>query len=158
MKIINLIHGKSTMVDDEDYELLTTQRCKVILRSSITGTYHAQFKGVRLHRYLMNLTKDDKCLVDHIDGNPLNNQKSNLRICNNSENSRNSKKAKNNTSGYKGVFFENDNKKKRYKVCISINNKRKHVGRYETANEAAIAYNDAAIKYYGEFARLNELR
>ena len=106
---------------------------------------------VRLHRLLLNLPKDK--LIDHIDGNPLNNTRPNLRECSNAENLMNKGKYANNKSGYKGVIWH-----KRDKVwhsCIRSSGKLKHLGVYRCKHLAALAYNKAAIKYHGEFAHLN---
>ena len=91
--------------------------------------------------------------VDHIDNNPLNNQKYNLRICLLKDNSKNSTKRKNTSSKYKGVYFETGTKK--YKANIKVNYKTISLGRFTNEIDAAKAYDAAAIKYFGEFANLN---
>jgi hypothetical protein len=99
----------------------------------------------------MNCPK--KYTVDHIDNNPLNNQKSNLRICSLKDNSKNSTKRNNTSSKYKGVYFENYTKK--YKANIKVDYKTINLGRFLNEIDAAKAYDKAAIKYFGEFANLN---
>jgi len=98
----------------------------------------------------MNVT-DPKIQIDHIDNNPLNNQRSNLRECTNQQNSFNKSKNKNNKSGFKGVYF--DKYANKYKAQIQINNKVKHLGRFDTAEEAHEAYKKSALEYHGEFVR-----
>jgi hypothetical protein len=90
--------------------------------------------------------------VDHIDGNPLNNRIENLRVATYSENSRNQKKRKNNTTGYKGVSF--NKKYKKYTASICLDGKVKALGSFNTPEEAYEIYKEAALKYYKEFARV----
>jgi hypothetical protein len=96
---------------------------------------------------------DDK-QVDHINHNTLDNQKStNLRVCTHSENLQNARKHKiSNTSPYKGVIIMG---KKAY-AFIVVDKKKIRLGKFETPELAAVAYNKAAIKYFGEFACINE--
>jgi len=92
--------------------------------------------------------------VDHKDGNGLNNRKANLRLCTNSQNQANRNGTqRNNTSGFNGVTWSKHDKKWRAKIML--NKKRVHLGGYYTAAEAANAYDKAAIKLFGEFARVN---
>ena len=103
-----------------------------------------------LHRYLTN--PNDNMVVDHINGNKLDNRKSNLRICTQSENNKNAKKHKRNTSSqYKGVSKYNN----RWRVGISVNNKRKHIGYFNDELDASIAYDKAAIMYFGIYCKTN---
>lgn len=104
-----------------------------------------------LHRMIMPESKR----VDHIDGNGLNNKRSNLRAVTHKQNIRNTRTPKNNKSGYKGV--SKDNWTNLWRVWIEVDGKRISGGRFESKNEAALIYNKMAIKYFGEFARLNVL-
>jgi hypothetical protein len=90
--------------------------------------------------------------IDHIDRNGFNNVWSNLRVATTSQNAANRTKNSRNKSGYKGVSW--DKKRNRWAVQICINNKRIHLGRYIDLNEAIMAYQDAAIFYFGDFARV----
>jgi hypothetical protein len=110
-------------------------------------------KMVGLHRFLLNLEVGDSKIVDHIDRNPLNNTKVNLRLCSGAQNQGNRKINKNNTSGYRGVSWEKTNQK--WKACVYKNNKQIWLGLFDSKEKAAIAYNDAAIIYFGDFATLN---
>lgn len=103
----------------------------------------------RIHRLIMGVTDKD-IVVDHINHNGLDNRKSNLRICTSGQNTCNCLTSKNNKSGHKGVYWS----KERNKWCaqISINNKTKGLGRYDTIEEAIEAREKAAKEYYGEFA------
>ena len=104
---------------------------------------------ISLHRLIMN-NPIGKC-VDHINGNTLDNRQNNLRVCKHAENIRNQKKRIDNTSGYKGVYWHK--RLSKWRVQIRHNNKRIHLGYFETAIDAHEAYCDAVQKYHGEFGR-----
>jgi hypothetical protein len=91
--------------------------------------------------------------VDHINGNGLDNRKSNLRICTHQQNCENSRKRKKSFSKYKGVYWSKNAKK--WVAQITIDGKSKHLGYFELEEDAAAAYDKAAVKYFGEFACLN---
>lgn len=102
----------------------------------------------RLHRLIMNCPKE--FIIDHINGNPLDNRKCNLRICTNQQNICNCDIPKNNKSGCKGVYWS-----KQYKVWIAqvtINNKTKRIGQSTNYEDAVKMRIEAAKKYYGEYA------
>jgi hypothetical protein len=91
--------------------------------------------------------------VDHINGNSLDNRMSNLRSCTHQQNRCNSKLSSNNSTGFKGVDYMKS--KEKFRARIKYQYKEIHLGLFEYAEDAALAYNDAAITYFGEFARLN---
>jgi hypothetical protein len=97
-----------------------------------------------LHRLILNATKSK--VIDHIDGNGLNNTRKNLRLVSAMQNRRNTKKQSNNTSGYKGVYYSKKNKNWCSAVCHR--GKNIYIGSYDTAEDAAKAY-DAKIKELG---------
>lgn len=99
--------------------------------------------------------------TDHINRNRLDNRKKNPRVCSHAENCRNKGNRIDNKTGYKGVY----KRKKRfphysdgYQARIFFNGERITVGTYKTAAEAAEAYNKAALTFFGEYARLNDVK
>lgn len=104
---------------------------------------------VRLHRFIMNVNNKEY-EVDHIDGNPLNNLKSNLRICIKEENAMNQKISTKNTSGHVGVYW--DSSRNKWCAILNANKKRIYIGRFDDFNEAVIAREQAEEKYMGEFS------
>jgi len=144
--------GKSAKVNDADYKKLSE------LKWNFDGKYAVRPNGVYMHRVVMGLPrkKENNLEVDHINGDQLDNRKKNLRVCNHQQNRANSKLQANNTSGFKGVHLSNETyRKKKWVVEFKLNGQKIYLGRYLTKEEAAKAYNKAAIKFYGEFARLN---
>lgn len=134
------------VIDSEDYYKVKNLRLSIDGRRS--SVYCNSVKK-KLHQIILKKRKGYN--IDHIDGDILNNRKSNLRYCSQAQNSRNSAIPKNNISGYKGVM----RRKNRWCSRIKYNYKGIHLGMYDSKIEAAKAYNKAAIKYFGEFARLN---
>lgn len=162
MKIISISKGEQTLVDDEDYEILNSIKWQCFKRKRYQKiekyartTIQVDKKKVSLLMHRVIMGDPIGFLVDHINGNTLDNRKSNLRLVNNSQNLMNSEPRKNCSSKYKGVSFDSNTGK--YKAQIQINKKRTHLGLFENELEAAICYNENALKYYGEYARINEL-
>lgn len=117
---------------------------------SDTG-YASSRDGVKLHRLIMKAKPNE--YVDHIYGDKLDNRKKKMRLCTNAENCRNAKIKSNNTSGYKGVTWHKDAKK--WLAEITFNYCKIYLGLHNDSKAAAIAYNEAASKYHGQFAKLN---
>lgn len=156
MKEIQLTKGLSVKVDDEDYEWLIKFKwyCNnrgYAVRSSHFKTESGKWtcKTVLMHREIANAPKGMD--VDHADLDPLNNQRYNLRVCTRTENSLNRGLCKANTSGFRGV----NKADKKWIARIAFNGKRLYLGAFTDKQEAVRAYNAAALKYHGEFARLN---
>jgi len=165
MKLIQLTKGKFTMVDDEDFEELNKVKwhCDSVGYASRRLPMALGEKGklIRMHRYIMNPPKDMQ--VDHIDRNKLNNQRANLRICTSAENQRNmmSSKSRGASSKYKGVCVAkriwNGKVRTYFTANIRFNRKTFHLGYFKDETLAALAYNEAAIRFHGEFAALNKI-
>ena len=108
-----------------------------------------------LHRVILDVF-DPSIQVDHINRNIHDNRKSNLRLCSHRENILNRGIQGNNTSGYKGVH-KIKNEENVWMAHIGVNGAKLYLGRYNTPEEAAKVYNKAAIKYFGDFAKVNKL-
>lgn len=159
MKKIPLTQAKHALVDDEDYEHLTQWKWHVG-RSRNTDKFCARrtdrTNGITylfMHRVILKAPEDME--VDHIDGNPLNNQKSNLRLCTRTQNNQSRRMFRHNKSGYKGVW--RNSKGKPWMACITVSGKVINLGYYTDRQEAARAYDKAARKYYDSFAVTNEM-
>jgi hypothetical protein len=141
-----------TIVDEELwYELSKIGWC--LSQGYISGSIDK--KNTRLHRYLKD-APDDK-FVDHIDGNPLNNKKSNLRLADEKENSYNKNKSVNTANTYKGVTIKKDNNLNPYNASIIKDSITYHIGNFNTEIKAAIGYNLKAVELFGEFANINKI-
>lgn len=161
MKEIKLNEGKVAIVDDEDYERLMAMgkwrlnKAGYVFRSLCFKNQCGKWstKGFWLHRDILNPPKD--MVIDHINGDKLDNRKCNLRICKQAENNRNTKVNKTNKIGLKGVSKRSTSKN--YYARIMVNRKYIYLGDFTCPVEAARAYNAAAIKYHREFAKLNQI-
>lgn len=147
------------LVDNEDFERVQKFRWRLLSHDNYAGTYGYSKKNgknelVLMHRLLMQPDN----MVDHIDRNGLNNQKSNLRLCNMSQNAANRTLSPLNKSGYKGVFKLDEKlyPKNPWKAKIGVNSKRKSLGNFSTALDAAKAYDKAAVENFGDFALTNK--
>ncbi len=161
MREIKLTQGKTAFIDDDDFEKLSKFKW---CYSKSTG--YAVRKGrkasgeprtVHMHRYIVlheNRYVDE---VDHINGNKLDNRKCNLRTATCQKNAFNRKKPNvNSTSKYKGVLKRKNSTK--WEARLKINNKAIYLGKFADEVDAALAYNSAALKYYGPYARLNRIQ
>jgi hypothetical protein len=135
-------------VDEEDMAFLASHKWRIGPQGYLVRTV----KGgtVLFHREILGLSVGDGIVVDHIDGDRLNNRRSNLRLCTRAENTRNQRLSCKNTSGYKGVTFNKANGK--WTSQIMLNKKRKHLGSFNTPQEAYAAYCAAATIHHKEFA------
>ena len=141
-------------VDDCDFEKLNAFRWHIVKdgkRRYAQRSYRANGKkfNLRMHREILGLKKSYH-YGDHVDGDGLNNQRENIRKCSNAQNQMNCVGRK---KGYKGVHTHG----KKWRAYIKKNQKSINLGTFDTELDAAKAYNEAANRLFGEFARLNLL-
>lgn len=150
--IIKRFYNKSTRyapIDLEDVEKIKDLRwyhCEGHCPKHVT-----KIKSIILSRYILGITNNDT-LVDHKDGDWLNNRKSNLRIANKSTNAMNSKRRIDNNSGTRGISWSKE--KKKWHVYITLNKKRKFIGYFSNRNEAINQRIKYENKLFGEFRRI----
>lgn len=154
MKYVNIANTTiKAMVDDEDRDL-KYYKWRLHPRGYVQTTF-PNYGDAYMHRVVMERVVGRALetyeQVDHINGVKTDNQRDNLRLANNAQNNQNRPKQSNNTTGYRGVSF--NSRLNRYRATIQ----NKHLGYFDTAKEAALAYNDAAIELFGEFAHPNEV-
>ena len=151
-KEIRLTQNKFALVDDDDFERINIKKYHAVKLGRCFYAYKwSRGKNISMHRDILQALPGE--MVDHINGNGLDNRKENLRMCNKAQNRINSGLQKNNTSGYKGVYLQCTSKK--YIAHITVNKKCVHLGIFEDPIEAALSYDEAARKYHGIFARTN---
>lgn len=166
------VHDSNEIIEYEDYAelILYNKECKEIARAIIdledvdnikiykwymnpSGYIINRGKNIGfLHRFIMDCPDD--LVVDHINHNPLDNRKENLRICTQEQNMCNQSIRKDNKSGCPGVYYVE--RKSKWVAQIRINKKTKHLGYFNTIEEAIEARRQAEIEYFGEFAPTRE--
>lgn len=151
-KLIPLTQGQQTIVDDEDYTFLMQWKwyCH---QGYARRTEGGGRKARQIHMHRIILKAPENMEVDHIDGDKLNNQKVNLRLVSHASNTQNARPRKDGRSPFKGVIWHSQSNK--WRPRITVNHRRIHLGYFTDEIEAAKAYDHAARKYHGEFARLN---
>jgi hypothetical protein len=147
VKTLTLSNGEETYIDDADFALVGSISWSACKRYHCT--YAINTKHGYLHRLVAAANKEHE--VDHIDGNGLNNQRSNLRCATRSQNQHNRGKYSNNTSGFKGVTWMKTTGQ--WKASIKLNNKQFCLGSYKEPSEAYAAYCAGAEALHGNFAR-----
>lgn len=145
MKEIQLTQGKVALVDDEDFERINRLKWHADKKPR-QDKWYARNKHTRMHREVLNVPAGIE--IDHRNGNGLDNQKHNLRICAGALNKQNRKPQTGSRSPYKGVRHRGRN-------CFRAEIAAKSIGHFPNAVAAAVAYDMAAIILFGEFAQLN---
>lgn len=154
-------HNEPFYVDETDYAFTKQWDWYFNIKGHVTRSErdcNGKKKHVFLHLEIakrMNIY-DENYLIDHKDQNKSNNLRNNLRIATYSQNRINSKINCNNTTGYRNVYF--NKQKLLYFSAVMVNGLKVFLGYFKTPEEAALAYNKAALKYFGEFAILNEIK
>ncbi len=164
MKEITLTRGYVALVDDEDYERVAAHKWQAQVVPGVYSTrvyaqrafYAPKRESVRLHQFILGVRL---VRVDHRDGNGLNNQRYNLRIATDRQNSANRKKDPRSSSRWNGVYWAKPNHRwsvGRWRACISLpGSKKLDLGYFKDECDAATAYNFAAEEVHGEFAVFN---
>ncbi len=153
MKYIKTRNGHEFVVDDEDYDAVMQYKWNFYPVTCFYGMIRTTETISRsIGRFLLN--PPTGMIVDHIDRNPYNNLRENLRVVTHRENNRNASKTKRQTSSkYKGVSFHKKNKN--WMAYITLNYTRIYLGSFKLETEAAIAYNEACLIYFKGFGVQN---
>lgn len=153
MKEIPLTDGFTALVDDEDFEALSKFTWHVHRHGRMyypqTTIYKGGKKTIRMHRMVVGC--NSKILIDHKDGNGMNNTRENLRVATSTQNNRNARLRKDSTTGFKGVHFKKASRK--FQAHIRVDGERIYLGCFLTPEEAHAAYCKAAQRHFGVFAR-----
>lgn len=146
--------GTPIFVDASDYKWLSNYTWGLDSEGYAITTIreNGKQKKRKIHRMIMNAQRNQ--MVDHINGDKLDNRRSNLRFCTNSQNQANAT-SRRGKSRYKGVHKLPH--RNLWQARIQVSGERKHLGLYKSEKEAALEYDKAAFKYHGEFAKTNIL-
>lgn len=148
---LRLSNGSVCQVDAADVAVLSAQRWHLSKRKDgrvyVVGHVHSGYKLTYLHRFLLNAPAG--VFVDHINGDALDNRRSNLRLCTATQNAINSRRKS--PSGFRGVFKRGAS----WTASIMVDGAARYLGCYPTAEEGARVYDGAAARLHGEFAVLN---
>jgi hypothetical protein len=151
------IRGGETLVSECDYDDVRPFSWQV--KKTTTSNCYVQGRVNRmsytLHRFILGLRHGDGIEADHINRNGLDNRRENLRLCSRMENNQNSvKPPRERKHLYRGLGQQ---KNGRFTAHIQEAGHFRHIGTFDTQEEAAQAYNEMAIQLHGEFAILNEI-
>lgn len=160
IRLIPLTQGQNAIVDSDDYEITSPHSWYALWNPSTENFYawrrapkNSANERIAMHRFVLNMEPSNPLMVDHKNGNPLDNRKSNLRIATVAENNRNCKRRSDNLSGYKGVYWKDSSNK--WAAHCRFNNKGFHIGYFKSKLDAAQAYILIAYLNFGEFSRMD---
>lgn len=145
---------KFVLVEERDLPKVLRHRWRAF-KPRNTWYAYTSVKRDALYMHDLVMSREKGTEIDHRNRDGLDNVRQNLRKATRSQNISNSGLRKNNTSGYKGVCFLR--RERKWVAAIGFNSRTIFLGHFETALEAAKAYNRAAVKYHGEFAFLNKV-
>jgi hypothetical protein len=157
VKHVPLTRGYVALVDDADYERVMQFKWSALVQRDGRLVYakrdgpRPERKSIRLHRFILDAP--DKVQVDHRDGDGLNCQRNNLRLATRRENSRNVRKHSDNPARFKGVYW--DKHRNKWYARIYVDGVQKSLGYFQTEELAAEAYDAAAARFFGSFAKTN---
>ena len=152
-KLIPLSDDKLTIIDLDDYDKVKHLNWKAIKGHSTFYVHsNANKKIISMHRLIMGVYKPEQ-IIDHKNRDGLDNRKSNLRIATKQQNNCNAAVHKNSKHGMKGVTYKGKN----WEASITINYENVYLGTFHTIFDAAIAYDNAALEHFGEFALTNQM-
>ena len=159
-KEIPLTNGQVTTVDDEFYDMLVAAGPWSFDPDGypMTSVKEADGRSTtrRMHQVIMCDVLEIECqTIDHRNRDGLDNQLHNLRPATRSQNQFNAGRRRDNTSGFKGVHRTSQSTCRPWVARIRVNGREIHIGYFPTPQEAADAYDEAALKYHGEFACTN---
>jgi len=153
MGVHQCVDGTEFVVDDADDAFVQTRRWFALRSRRKRAVYvmagqHRLGTRVYLHRHIMSAPGG--LFVDHVDGDGLNNRRANLRLCTHVQNQLNKGLSRRNTTGFKGVTRGECSG--RWRAVITVNGRQRHLGTFDSPEEASAAYIAAAGELHGEFA------
>ena len=165
-KFIPLLGGGEAIIDDQDYEYInqfiwySDRKIQNIDNFIAVRVVHNNGRAFFKAMHHDILSRDSQCdkIVDHINGNSLDNRRINLRLVTTKQNAWNRKPSSSSSHGYKGITRNVGRKKNPWKAVIKINGKSHWIGAFPTKYDAAIAYCERAKQEHGEYAYVQIVR
>jgi hypothetical protein len=156
---------KYALIDAADYPIVKRLKWYAAWSRTSKNFYsessvrHRQPKSIQMSRLILGLESRDDRQADHVSRVTLDNRRSNLRVATSSQNQLNVGRRRHNVSGFKGVSWHQDRRHgtARWRAQVTANGRRRHLGHFRTAEEAAVAYDRAVLELHGAFAITNAL-